>query len=142
MTRKPLGIEDYPLAETHPGEVRGARGQSLDALTLDRVMAGDVTMEDLRITPASLLNQAEVARAAGRPTLATNFERAAEMTALPQDVIMRIYELLRPGRAKRREQLLTVADELRKVHGTPRLADFVEEAAEIYGRRGLYVGRY
>jgi propanediol dehydratase small subunit len=55
---------------------------------------------------------------------------------------MRIYELLRPGRAKRREQLLTVADELRKVHGTPRLADFVEEAAEIYGRRGLYVGRY
>jgi propanediol dehydratase small subunit len=64
------------------------------------------------------------------------------MTALPQDVIMRIYELLRPGRAKRREQLLTVADELRKVHGTPRLADFVEEAAEIYGRRGLYVGRY
>jgi propanediol dehydratase small subunit len=142
MTRKPLGIDDYPLAETHPGEVRGARGRSLDELTLDLVMAGDVTMEDLRITQASLLNQAEVARAAGRPTLAANFERAAEMTALPQELIMRVYELLRPGRAKSMEQLLTLAEELRKVHGTPRLADFVEEAAQVYGRRGLYMDRY
>ena len=44
--------------------------------------------------------QAEIARAAGRPTLARNFERAAELVDVPQDVILQLYELLRPGRAK------------------------------------------
>jgi propanediol dehydratase small subunit len=140
--RERLGVSEYPLAETCPGEVRGPRGLNLDELTLDRVMAGDVTMEDFRITPASLQRQAEIARAAGRPTLAVNLERAAEMTVLSQDVIMQVYELLRPGRAKNKDHLLAVAKMLREAHGTPRLADFVEEAAEVYARRGLYVERY
>ena len=142
MSKRQLGVADYPLAETRPGEVRGARGLSLDELTLESVMAGDVTLADLKITPASLQHQAEIARAAGRPTLAANFERAAEMAALPQDVIMQIYELLRPGRAKGKDELMTAAKSLRETHGTPRLADFVEEAAKVYSRRGLYVERY
>jgi propanediol dehydratase small subunit len=142
VNRQRLGVLDYPLAETCPGEVRGARGLSLDELTLERVMAGDVTMEDFKITPASLRRQAEIASAAGRPTLAANLERASEMTALPQEVIMRVYELLRPGRAKNKGELMAAAKMLREAHGTPRLADFVEEAAEVYARRGLYVDRY
>jgi propanediol dehydratase small subunit len=142
MSRRRFGPSDYPLAETRAGEVRGARGVSLDELTLERVMAGEVIMEDLRITAASLQQQAAIARAVGRPTLATNFERAAEMMALPQDVIMHVYGLLRPGRAKNKDELTAAANTLRQTYGTPRLADFVEEAAEVYARRGLYVDRY
>ena len=85
----------------------------LTDITLDAVMAGDVTMEDLRITPEALRAQAEIARDAGRPTLALNFERAAELVDVPQDFIMQVYELLRPGRARSRQQLLDAAATLR-----------------------------
>jgi propanediol dehydratase small subunit len=91
---------DYPLAETQPGAVTGKRGKALSEITLDAVLAGDVTMEDLRITPQALQAQADVARDAGRPTLALNFERGAELVEVPQEFIMQIYEMLRPGRAK------------------------------------------
>ena len=64
------------------------------------------------------------------------------MVDVPQDFIMQIYELLRPGRAKGKDELMTAAKSLRETHGTPRLADFVEEAAKVYSRRGLYVERY
>ena len=104
MTAK-LTIADYPLAETRSDKIRGQRGKSLDDITLDAVMAGKVTMEDLRITPQALADQAEISRAAKRPTLALNFERAAELVGVPQDFIMSSYEMLRPGRAKSKEQL-------------------------------------
>ena len=68
MTAK-LTIADYPLAETRSDKIRGQRGKSLDDITLDAVMAGKVTMEDLRITPQALADQAEISRAAKRPTL-------------------------------------------------------------------------
>lgn len=140
MTR--FGIEDYPLAETCPAEVRGPRGRSLDEITLDAVMAGEVTMEDLRITPEALRNQAQIARAAGRATLAANFERAAELVSVPQDVIMDTYELLRPGRARSRQDLLDRAELLRSTHAAPGIAAFLEEAADAYERRGLFTFRY
>jgi propanediol dehydratase small subunit len=142
VTTRSFGIPDYPLAETCPGEVRGARGVSLEELTLEKVVAGEITMEDLRITPQSLSRQAEISRAAGRPTLALNLERAAEMAALPQQVIMEIYELLRPGRAKSDAELNSAARRLRETYGTFKLAAFLEEAAEVYRRRGLYLDRY
>jgi propanediol dehydratase small subunit len=64
------------------------------------------------------------------------------MAALPQRVIMEIYELLRPGRAKSEAELISAAKLLRETYGTFKLADFLEEAAEVYRRRGLYMGRY
>ena len=141
MTDK-LSIADYPLAEQRPERVRGARGKTLDDVTLDRVVAGDVEMEDLRITPDALLAQAEIARAAGRPTLAANFERASEMVKVPQQVIMEMYELLRPGRAPDKSKLMAAAQRLREDFGAERLAAFLEEAAEVYDRRGLFRFRY
>jgi propanediol dehydratase small subunit len=86
--------------------------------------------------------QAEVAQAAGRLTLALNFERAAELTEVPQDVVMRIYELLRPGRAKSKDDLLAAAAELRDRFKATRMAAFVEDAAEVYEKRGLFVQRF
>jgi len=141
MTAK-LTIADYPLAETRSDRIRGQRGKSLDDITLDAVVAGKVTMEDLRITPQALADQAEISRAANRPTLALNFERAAELVVVPQDFIMSSYEMLRPGRAKSKEQLLEVANTFRQTYKAERVAKFIEEAADIYERRGLFTYRF
>ncbi len=141
MTAK-LTIADYPLAETRSDRIKGKRGKSLDDITLDSVVAGRVTMEDLRITPQALADQAEISRAAGRPTLALNFERAAELVGVPQDFIMSSYEMLRPGRAKSRDQLLEVANTFHQVYKAERMAKFIEEAADTYERRGLFTYRF
>lgn len=137
-----LTTADYPLAEKKPGAVTGMRGKPLDALSLDGVLDGSVTLEDLRITGQALRQQAEIARDAGRPTLAANFERAAELVDVPQETIMRIYELLRPGRAKSKADLLSAAAELRDRHGARIMAAFIEEAAGVYERRGLFNTRF
>ena len=79
---------------------------------------------------------------AGRPALALNFERAAELVDVPQDVIMQVYELLRPGRAASKRPLLDFAQRLRAEYRAPRMADFVEEAAQTYEERGLYTSRF
>lgn len=142
MSKGKVGAADYPLAERRPGLVRGKRSKGLDELTMEAVLAGDVDMEDLRITPEALLHQAEIARDVGRTALAGNFERASEMAGLPQDFIMEVYELLRPGRAPDKAVLQKVAARLREEFAADKLALFVEEAADVYERRGLFTFRF
>jgi propanediol dehydratase small subunit len=137
-----LTVGDYPLAEKRPDLIRGPRGKALDAITLDAVVSGEAELEDLRITPDALKMQAEIASAAGRPMLAQNFERAAELVGVPQDFIMQVYELLRPGRAKDKTPLIEAARRLREEFRAERMAAFVEEAAEVYERRGLFTYRF
>lgn len=134
--KKP-GMADYPLAETQGDAVRGPRGISLDQITLAGVMDGSIGIEDLRITRAALHAQADIARDAGRATLAQNFERGAELIDVPQEVIMQTYEMLRPGRVQSQQALLDQAKMLRRDYGAGQIADFVTRAAEIYHRRGL-----
>ena len=133
-----LSVGDYPLAENRPELVVGKRGRRLDEITLEAVLEGRATLEDLAITGETLRHQAAIARAAGRPTLARNFERGAELVDVPQETIMRVYELLRPGRARSKVDLLAAAQSLRTAHGAHAIAAFVEEAAEVYERRGLF----
>ena len=104
--------------------------------------SGAVTIDDLRITKDALLMQAEIAEAAGRPRLGANFQRAAEMVEMPQELLLKAYELLRPGRAKTRQELLDCAKTLRESYKAERVAAFLEEAAEVYERRGLFQFRY
>ena len=137
-----LTATDYPLAETRPDQVIGKRGKALAEITLDAVIEGNATMEDLRITPQALRNQAEIARATDRPTLAHNFERGAELVEVPQDVIMSVYELLRPGRATSKQQLLDAARDMRETYKATRIASFLEEAASTYEERGLFSRRF
>lgn len=137
-----LDIEDYPLSEKRPELISGQRGKKLSDITLDALVSGEVQMEDLRITSEALHYQADIARAAGRPTLAENFERGAELVGVPEEVIMEIYELLRPGRAAERSVLIEAAKRLRRDYGAAKLADFIEEAADVYERRGLFTYRF
>ena len=142
MRRDRLSAQDYPLAENRPDLVRGQRGKSLDVLNLATLESGDVVMEDLRITAGALEMQAGLARTVNRSKLADNFERAAELVDIPQDYLMVIYELLRPGRARDKAALQDIADDLRSRFKATRMAEFIEEAAEVYERRGLFTSRY
>jgi propanediol dehydratase small subunit len=139
--RRP-GVADYPLAEKRPEWVKTSRGKGLEELTLEAVRAGEVTLADLAITPRALCDQAHIAEAAGRPTLARNFERAAELVAVPNDVLLAVYEKLRPGRAGGRAELMEAAALMRRDYGAERIAAFIEEAAEVYERRGLFSKRF
>jgi propanediol dehydratase small subunit len=137
-----LKVADYPLSEKRADLIRTRSGKPLDAITVAALKSGAATMNDLRITKDSLLMQAEIAEAAGRPRLGSNFQRAADMVDVPQDFLLKAYELLRPGRAKAKAELLDAAKVFRETYKAERVAAFLEEAAEIYERRGLFQFRY
>ncbi|KZY32192.1 hypothetical protein A3731_22550 [Roseovarius sp. HI0049] len=61
---------------------------------------------------------------------------------MPQAEVMEVYELLRPGRAASKGALLQAAQGLRETYGAEELAALVEEAAEVYEKRGLFRTRY
>lgn len=102
---------------------------------LDAVRAGQVTMADVGITPATLHHQAGIARGHGNPQLAANFERAAELTAVADEELLSIYEQLRPRRSSAAELAATAAS--LEARGAVRTAALVREAAAVYARRGL-----
>ncbi|MGS9379386.1 diol dehydratase small subunit, partial [Salmonella enterica subsp. enterica serovar Infantis] len=77
----------------------------LDDLTLEHVLSNQVTAQDMRITPETLRVQASIAKDAGRDRLAMNFERAAELPAVPADRILEIYNALRPYRSTKEERM-------------------------------------
>ena len=89
-----------------------------------------------------MLQQAEIARSVGRAALASNLERASEMTKIPQSEVMEVYELLRPGRAQSQKELLDVAQRIRSRYEAVLLAEFIQEAADFYHKRGLFKKRY
>jgi propanediol dehydratase small subunit len=78
--------------------------------------------------------QAAIAQDAGRDRLAMNFERAAELTAVPDDRILEIYNALRPYRSTQAE-LLAIADDLEHRYQARLCAAFVREAAGLYVER-------
>ncbi len=76
-----------------------------------------------------------MALAAGRTQLAENFERAAELAAVPDDLLLDVYTALRPRRATAGE-LEAWASRLEAYDATETAA-FVREAAAAYAQRGL-----
>ena len=115
--------------------VRALSGKDVDQLTVEAVRAGEVGVADLRIHPETLERQAVVAERHGNPQLAENLRRAAELTRLPDEEVLAIYEALRPGRSTP-GQLTELAASLAG-RGLPRCAVLLTEAAEVYARRGL-----
>src|SRR6516164_9641980 len=80
-------------------DIRALSGKPVPSLTLDAIRAGEIGVADLRIHPDTLERQAVVANKHGNPQLAQNLRRAAELTRLPDDEVLAIYEALRPGRS-------------------------------------------
>jgi propanediol dehydratase small subunit len=114
---------------------RALSGRPVENLTVDAVRAGEIGLADLRIHPDTLEHQATVAEQHENPQLAENLRRAAELTRLPDDEVLAIYEALRPGRSTA-EQLTALAASLAE-RGLPRCAALVAAAADVYARRGL-----
>ncbi|MEN3266361.1 diol dehydratase small subunit [Pseudonocardia sp.] len=132
----PLGPSDYPLSVNHLEMLRTPTGKALSDLTMDAVVSGEVSGDDLRIAPETLLLQAQLADASDRPQLASNFRRAAEMTAIPDAEVLEMYNALRP-RASSKERLLAIAERLEGHYGAAESGALVREAVEVYERRNL-----
>ncbi|MEX1109265.1 MAG: diol dehydratase small subunit [Dongiaceae bacterium] len=134
--------EIYPVGEKQPHQIETRSGRRLADLSLDALVAGDIGQEEFAITPAALRLQADIARRAGRETLARNFERGAELTAVPTEIVMDVYESLRPGRCKSKAELLEKAAMMRERFGAILTADLIEEAPDVYETRGILRFRF
>lgn len=128
--------KDYPVASKRPDLVRTLGGKGFQEISLENVVSGKIDAQEIRISPETLEFQAQVAEKHGRPQLAHNFRRAAELTRIPDEEVLKIYNALRPGRSTK-EELLTVAKELEKKHQAKMNAAFIREAVKVYEKRGL-----
>ena len=134
--------EIYPVGEKNPDQVRTRNGRPLRDLTLDNLLAGHVAASDFGITAEGLRLQAAIAEHVGRPNLAQNLRRAAELVEIPDNVLLGIYELLRPGRVQNADELRIAANQLRDAYGAKETASLIEEAALVYERRRIFQRRY
>ena len=126
----------YPLGEDPLAEIRAASGRKLSDITPNEAASGNLTSADLQITPETLQAQACFARDAGYTQLAENLERAAELTAVPNQELLRMYETLRPGRATHAE-MIALAERLEQQYHAPQNGKLVREAAAVYLARNL-----
>jgi propanediol dehydratase small subunit len=126
----------YPLSKKRPDLVKTASGKSLDDITLDAVVSGAIKADEIRITPQTLEYQAQIAESISRPQLARNMRRAGELTRVPDERVLEIYNALRPNRSTK-AQLLAIADELENQFGAKICANHVREAASVYEARGV-----
>jgi propanediol dehydratase small subunit len=127
--------KDYPLAAKRPDLVQSASGLKLEDISLDKVVSGKITFDDIKIRPETLEYQAQIAESVGRPRLAANMRRAAEMTRIPDARLLEMYNSLRPYRSTRQE-MLAMAEELESKYQAKVCGALVREAAEVYEKRG------
>lgn len=124
----------YPFSQHDSEQLKAASERPYTELKLDNL--DDLTANDMFIHADTLRAQAQVAREAGYPHLAENLLRAAELTAVPNEDVLKIYDALRPERSSA-EDLLRIAQWLETQYHAVENARFIREAAEVYRARGL-----
>ena len=124
----------YPLS-AHM-DVLSKTGKRQSEITLDAVRRGEITPEDIKISKETLLLQGDAAKESGRPHLAHNFQRGAELVDIPDELLLEIYGKLRPYRSTKAE-LMDMANMLLTRYNAPICAKLVTDAAEIYEKRGI-----
>ncbi|GAA4777166.1 diol dehydratase small subunit [Actinomycetospora chlora] len=127
---------DYPLSINRPDLLTTPTGRALSDITMSAVVAGEVTNEDLRVRPETLVLQGQIAESVGRRQLGENCRRAAEMTAIPDEEVLAMYNALRP-RASTGAQLEEMAARLEGTYDAATCAALVREAAQVYAARNL-----
>ena len=132
----PDKADRYPLMGSAAENLTTGSGRTLDSINLEAAAAGEVDAADLQISASTLRAQAEVAEQGGYRELAQNLRRAAELTAVPNAELLRMYETMRPGRSTYAE-LAEMAERLERDYNAPINAAFVREAAEVYRSRNL-----
>jgi propanediol dehydratase small subunit len=111
-------------------------GRTVSELRIEEVLAGKLTIEDFRISAETLRRQSEAAESAGYRQFAENLRRAAELTGIPNEQVLEIYNALRPGRTNH-SHLMAWADRLESEYKAPLTAALVREAADVYLARGM-----
>jgi propanediol dehydratase small subunit len=129
-------MTDYPLKEHAAGSLHAFSGRPLSEITSEAVANDNVSADDLRIHADALRQQARIAQQAGYEALAKNLLRAAELTLVPNDEVLKIYEMLRPDRSSW-EDLNNLAAYLEENYQATENANFIREAADVYRERGL-----
>ena len=119
----------YPLGEHEKERITSKTGMKLTDITLDEVMKNHISREMLKA-------QGQVAKEAGNDPMEKNFERAAELVDVPDEVILKMYDKLRPNRSTKLE-LVMMAQELLEKYNAKNCAKLVMEAAEVYEKRGI-----
>ena len=126
----------YPLREHAADDLSAFSGRPFGELTSEALSQGELSGVDLRAHADTLRQQAEIARKAGYPQLAQNLLRAAELSRVPNDELLKIYEGLRPERSTS-DELSRLADYLETSYDAIVTAAFIREAAAVYRERGL-----
>ena len=126
----------YPLMATVGDDLTSSGGRRLAEVPLDAVAADALAADDIQVSAATLAAQADIAEQAGYRALAQNLRRAAELTAVPNEELLKMYEQVRPGRSTYIE-LVRLADRLEQQFAAPITAEFVREAAQVYRNRNL-----
>ena len=94
----------YPLGEYEREKITSKTGKKLDDINLEEIKKGNITGEDIKISKEMLRKQGQVAMEADNPPMARNFERAAELVDVPDEVILKMYNMLRPNRSTKAER--------------------------------------
>ena len=126
----------YPLGELEKERITSKTGKKLTDITLDEVMKNHISPDDIKISKEILRAQGQVAKENGNAPMEKNFERAAELVDVPDDVILKMYDKLRPNRSTKLE-LVMMAQELLEKYNARNCAKLVMEAAEVYEKRGI-----
>ncbi|MCU6746176.1 MULTISPECIES: diol dehydratase small subunit [Lachnospiraceae] len=126
----------YPLGELEKERITSKTGKKLTDITLDEVMKNHISPDDIKISKEILRAQGQVAKENGNAPMEKNFERAAELVDVPDDVILKMYDKLRPNRSTKLE-LVMMAQELLEKYNAKNCAKLVMEAAEVYEKRGI-----
>lgn len=126
----------YPLGEYEKDRITSKTGKRLEDITLDEVLKNHVQADDIKISKEMLRAQGQVAKEVGNDPMEKNFERAAELVDVPDDVILKMYDKLRPNRSTKLE-LVLMAKELLETYNAKNCAKLVLEAAEVYEKRGI-----
>lgn len=130
-----IDASSYPLGEKISDRIKSPTGKLLSDMTLDKVINGEIKANDMRISPATLELQAQVAESVGRDAFARNLKRASELIAVPDERVLEIYNALRPYRSTKSE-LYAIADELENKYNCKVNSAFIREAADVYEVRG------
>ncbi len=127
---------NYPFGEYEANSLRSKTGKRLEDITIEEIKKGNVTADDIKISKEMLKKQGQVAKENDNPGLAKNFERASELVDVPDEIILAMYNKLRPNRSTKLE-LVNLAKELLEKYNAANCAKLVLEAAEIYEKRGI-----
>ncbi len=129
------GIQ-YPLREHCAQQLKAKSGKPYEQVTYEALIRGEVEKDDLKTHADTLWLQAEIAYRDGKKQFGDNLMRAAEMTAIPDEEVLEIYNLLRPNRTDKKT-LLQAAEKVRRDYGANAIAALIESAAQVYEKRGI-----